>query len=91
MRPSELKRCIPAPPVRKLKFPVDEDADPPISTEEALAAGSALCIRHGGLIGQRGDKEGMVFLCTDCGKYWRYLKAAYPFRRTIRYRVSGLP
>jgi hypothetical protein len=89
MRPSELKRCIPAPPVRKLNFPVDEDADPPISTEEALAAGSALCIRHGGLIGQRGDKEGMVFLCTDCGKYWRYVKAAHHFRRKLRYPTIG--
>ena len=90
MRPSELKRCIPAPPVRKLNFPVDEDADPPISTEEALAAGSALCIRHGGLIGQRGDKEGMVFLCTECGKYWRYWKLRWPARQKIRYPPRGV-
>jgi hypothetical protein len=36
--------------------------------------GGALCPRHGGLIGQRGDKEGMLFLCTTCGKYRRYAK-----------------
>jgi hypothetical protein len=61
------------------------------ATEEALAAGSALCIRHGGLIGQRGDKEGMVFLCTECGKYWRYHKSAHAFWRKIRYPALGYP
>jgi len=38
---------------------------------------------------QRGDKEDMVFLRTHCGKYWGYVKAAYPSRRTLRYLTIG--
>ena len=91
MKPSEIGSGSSGLPQRKLNFPVDERADPPISIEEALAAGSALCPRHGGLIGQRGDKEGMVFLCTECGKYWRYVKAAHHSRRKLRYPATGLP
>jgi hypothetical protein len=63
----------------------DAKADPPISIEEALAATGALCPRHGGLIGQRGDEEGMVFLCTACGKYWRYAKNNSPRRGKLKY------
>jgi hypothetical protein len=90
MKPSEIGGRSSELPQRQLNFPVDDKAEPPISVEEALAAGGALCPRHGGLIGQRGDKEGMVFLCTECGKYWRYLKAAYPFRRKLRYDSRGV-
>ena len=89
MKPSEIGSGPSGLPQRKLNFPVDDKAEPPISIEEAIAAGGALCPRHGGLIGQRGDKEGMVFLCTDCGKYWRYVKAAYPSRRRLRYPTIG--
>jgi hypothetical protein len=92
MRPSELKASTgqTEAPTRKLKFPVDDKAEPPISIEEALGAGGALCPRHGGLIGQRGDREGMVFLCTACGKYWRYAKNAGPSRRRLQYRIAGI-
>jgi hypothetical protein len=87
MRPSEIKSSAGQAPVaiRRLKFPVDEKADPPISIEEALAAGAANCPRHGGIIGQRGDKPGMVFLCTGCGMYWRYSKTQGPSRRPLSY------
>jgi hypothetical protein len=83
MKPSELLSAGPQSelPARKPKWPVDKDADPPISIEEALAAGGALCRRHGGIIGQRGDKEGMVFLCTGCGMYWRYRRPAHSWRK----------
>jgi hypothetical protein len=91
MKPSEIGSGPIGLPQRKLNFPVDDKAEPPISIEEAIAAGGALCPRHGGLIGQRGDKEGMVFLCTECGKYWRYRKAEHAFRRRISYPVSRLP
>jgi hypothetical protein len=85
VKPSEVGNGARELPQRKLSFPVDEKAEPPISIEEALAAGSALCIRHGGLIGQRGEKEGMVFLCTDCRMYWRYAKRPSEFLRPLSY------
>ena len=88
MRPSELKGGI-TPPAPKLKFPVDDMADPPISTEEALRANGALCPRHGGMIGQRREKSGMVFLCTDCGQYWRFRKGERAAWRPVRYRSLG--
>jgi hypothetical protein len=91
VKPSDIGSDSGELPQRKLNFPVDERADPPISIEDALAAGGALCTRHGGLIGQRGDKEGMVFLCTACGKYWRYVKAAHHSRQKLRYPATGLP
>ena len=92
MKPSDLLSIGPreSVPAQKLKWPVDKAADPPISAEEALAAGTALCRRHGGLIGQRGDKEGMVYLCTDCSKYWRYQRAA-PSWRKLKYLLKHLP
>ena len=92
MRPSELKRGalqLGESGTPKLKFPVDEKAEPPISAEEALAADGATCPRHGGLIGQRGDKEGMVFLCTDCRMYWRYLRNRGPSRVALTYKPRG--
>jgi hypothetical protein len=64
---------------------VDDRAEPPTSIKEALAASGALCPRHGGLIGQRGDKVGMVFLCTTCGKHWRYAKNNSPSRGKLKY------
>jgi hypothetical protein len=72
MKPSELKSSAgqPATPVPKLKFPVDPKADPPISIEEALAAGGRFV--RGGIIGQRGEKPGMVHLCTACGAHGMY-------------------
>lgn len=87
MRPSELKAKTgqSQAPQRKPKFPVDERADPPISFAEADAATAANCRRHGGLIGQRGDTEGAVYLCTACKKYWRYSKRAGPSRRPLKY------
>jgi hypothetical protein len=85
MRPSEFKSAAGQAPIRKLKFPIDVKADPPISFEEALAAGAANCPRHGGIIGQRGDRPGMVFLCTPCGMYWRYLKGHGPSRKRLTY------
>jgi len=92
MRPSELGGITETPPTRKLKFPVDETADPPISIEEALAATGALCTRHGGMIGQRGEKPGMVFLCTGCGErgmYWRYARDRKLNVRPLAYRSRG--
>jgi hypothetical protein len=86
MKPSEISSGFSQTPQRKLEFPVDDKAEPPISMEEAHAAGSALCPRHGGLIGQRGDKEGMVFLCTDCWMYWRYSKQPSRFLKPLNYR-----
>jgi hypothetical protein len=86
MRPSEIKSAAGQAPIRKLKFPIDVKADPPISFEEALAAGAANCLRHGGIIGQRGDRPGMVFLCTACGMYWRYSKAPGLIRHRLHYR-----
>jgi len=61
VKPSEIGSGSGEMPQRKLNFPVDDRAEPPISIEEALAAGSALCIRHGGLIGQRGGQGGDGF------------------------------
>jgi hypothetical protein len=88
VKPSDLKstarRTLPA-PERALKFPVDPKADPPISIEEALTAGGANCPHHRGLVGQRGDKPGMVFLCLGCGMYWRYSKTATLSRRPLSY------
>ena len=92
MRPSELGGITETPPTRKLKFPVDETADPPISTEEALRANGALCPRHGGMIGQRGEKPGMVFLCSACGErgmYWRFRKGEGAMWRPVHYRPRG--
>ena len=75
---------------KKLKFPVDESADPPISVEEAMAAGAGTCSRHGGLVGAgRGDRDGMGFLCTACGKYRRFRKCDSVPRKPIRYRPLG--
>lgn len=93
VKPSELKSGAggSAPtPQRVPKFPIDDNAEPPISLEEALAAGGANCPRHGGLIGQRGDHEGMVFLCLRCRMYWRYAKSDGPSRREIRYPIRAL-
>jgi hypothetical protein len=87
VKPSEICAGSGELPQRKLKFAIDESADPPIAFEEAAAAGTANCPGHGGLIGQRGDKEGAVYLCLPCGKYWRYSRA--PFRRKVRYPALG--
>jgi len=77
-------------PIRKLKVPIDVKADPPISSEEALAAGAPNCLRHGGLIGQRGDRPEMVFLCTACGMYWRYKKKEQMFWRPMKIARYGI-
>lgn len=91
MRPSELKSAAgQSAPARKLKFPVDDKADPPISIEEALAAGAANCPRHGGLIGQRGDRDEAVYLCLGCGKYWRYSKGLTKMCAPLNYGRSGV-
>jgi hypothetical protein len=74
---------------RKPKFQVDDTAEPPITIEEALAATAANCRWHGGLIGQRGDKEGAVYICTACRKYWRNSKSEGPTRRRLRYPALG--
>jgi hypothetical protein len=87
MRPTELNAGAgqKEAPKQKLKFAVDPKADPPITGEEALAATAANCRRHRGLIGQRGDKIGAVYLCLSCGQYWRYAKYAGPSRRRLKY------
>jgi hypothetical protein len=86
MRPSDLKSAAhQLPPERALKFPVDPRAEPPISVEEALAAGGANCPRHHGLVGQRGDKAGIVFLCMGCRMYWRYWPRDAASRRPLMY------
>ena len=94
MRPSEFKEKLgpTEAPARILKFPVDPQADPPITAEEALASNGGLCPWHpGSLIGQRGDKEGMVYLCThpSCKMYRRYAKHSAPSRRNLRYPSRG--
>jgi hypothetical protein len=94
MKPSELKASTGqyAPPSRKLKFPVDEKAEPPITAEEALAASGGLCPCHpGSLMGQRGDKEGMVYLCLhrSCKMYRRYEKGRGPSRQKLPYPARG--
>jgi hypothetical protein len=76
---------------RKLKFQVDDKAEPPITIEEALAATAANCRWHGGLIGQRGDQEGAVYICTACQKYWRFTKSDHPFWQRLRYPSRALP
>jgi hypothetical protein len=90
MKPSEISGSGEM-PQRKLKFAIDESADPPITFEEAAAAGAANCRRHGGLIGQRGDKEGAVYICTACQKYWRFTKSDHPFWQRLRYLSRALP
>jgi hypothetical protein len=90
MKPRELKASKGTKEQAKstLKFPFDENADPPITIPEALAATTANCPRHGGLIGQRGEKQGMVYLCTSCKMYKRYTKPFRP-RRKIKYPNKG--
>lgn len=90
MRPTELAAATDqaSAPVVRLKFPVDAKAEPPISTDEALAAKGGLCPWHpGSLMGQRGDKEGMVYLCLhrSCRMYRRYEKHRGPSWRNLVY------
>jgi hypothetical protein len=94
MKPSELASSTgqAAVPVVKLKFAVDEKAEPPITVEEALAANGALCPWHpGSLMGQRGDKEGMVYLCLhrSCRMYRRYEKHRGPSKQKLPYPALG--
>ena len=91
MKPTDLKasKGRKEAPKQKLKFPVDPKAEPPITIEEALAATAANCRWHGGLIGQRGDTVGAVYLCASCKRYWRYTKT--PFHRKIKYPPRGYP
>jgi hypothetical protein len=94
MKPSELKASVgrSEEPVRKLKYPVDPNADPLITVEEALAANGSLCPWHpGSLIGQRGDKEGMVYLCLHrgCMMYRRYEKHRGPSMQKLPYPARG--
>jgi hypothetical protein len=91
MRPSELKASLgeSVSPERKLKWPIDPQADPPITYEEALVATTALCPSHlGSLIGQRGERVGLVHLCTYCRMYKRYTKPQWS-RRKLPYPVQG--
>jgi hypothetical protein len=94
MKPSEIKPGLEAfgTTARKPKFPVDEKADPPITMEEALAANAGLCPWHpGSLMGQRGDREGIVYLClhSSCMMYRRYEKHRGPSRAPLAYPVRG--
>lgn len=94
MKPSELKAANglkdgSAESKRKLKFPVDDKADPAITVEEAQAATAANCPRHGGLIGQRGEPEGTVYLCLSCKMYKRYSKTEGPSRRPLKLPKRG--
>jgi len=94
MRPSEFKAKLgpTEAPVRTLKFPVDPQADPPITAEEALTANGGLCPWHpGSLMGQRGDKEGMVYLCLhrSCRQYKRYEKHRGSSRQQLAYPIRA--
>ena len=94
MKPSEIKPGLEAlgTPARKLKWPIDPKADPPITIEEAMVANAGLCPWHpGSLMGQRGDKKGMVYLCLhrSCGMYRRYEKPRWRSRATLTYPVRG--
>jgi hypothetical protein len=96
MRPSELKASFgeSVSSERKLKWPIDPQAEPPITYEEALVATSALCAWHpGSLIGQRGEKPGMVHLCThrSCRMYKRFDPRRGPSRRKLVYPVRAVP
>jgi hypothetical protein len=62
-------------------------ADPPISDEEASNAKVALCPRHGGMVGQRRERFGMVFYCNTGRQYFRYSKKGV--RRPIKYKRKG--
>ncbi|HTT02271.1 MAG TPA: hypothetical protein VMG11_09320 [Steroidobacteraceae bacterium] len=90
LRPSDVRARTIAPDdaVRNLKYPVDPNADPPITYEEASVAISANCARHpGSLIGQLHDRQGMVYLCLhpSCRMYRRYTKPTWRPGSTIHY------
>jgi hypothetical protein len=90
MKPSDFAIGATSRPAPQLKFPCDPKADPPISIQEAIAATSAICPAHGGIFGQRGEKQGDVYLCLhpSCRMYRRYV--GRPLWRTLRYNARSL-
>ena len=93
MKPSEFEsgrsaRVDPA-PSKETDRSRSSRADPPISDEEARTARVALCPRHRGIVGQRGEHEGDVFYCPAGDQLFRYTKKQPFARRTLVYRWKG--
>jgi hypothetical protein len=60
-----------------LPYPRSEEADPPITADEARAADTAICGWHNGRIKTDpipSDVEGRVYFCPIGRQYWRYSK-----------------
>jgi hypothetical protein len=91
MKPSQISRRR----VNKAPDPETADrersslADPPISDEEARNARVALCPRHGGIVGQRGEHFGDVFWCPTGEECFRYTKKRLYGLRPLNYPARG--
>jgi hypothetical protein len=85
MKPSEIRgrRISKTPDPETADRARSSLADPPISDDEARDAQPALCPRHGGIVGQRGEHFGMVFWCPTGEQCFRYERR--PSRRRIKY------
>jgi hypothetical protein len=91
MKPSEIRgwRISKAPDPETDGRARSSLAEPPISDDEASNAEPALCPRHGGIVGQRGEHFGMVFWCPTGKECFRYTRK--PSRRRINYPARGYP
>jgi hypothetical protein len=93
MRPSELRRSGESNVEQKQKLlPVSSLADPPVSQEEARAAGVAICRWHNGLVKDWpfGVKDGTVFLCPKGKQYWRFSKKGSNYLKPLSYSRKGI-
>ena len=91
MKPSELtgRRVSKAPDSKTADRTRSQLADPPISDDEAENARVALCPRHGGLVGQRGEHFGDVFWCPTGRQCFRYSRKRLHGLRPLKYPVRG--
>lgn len=77
----------------QLPYPCSSFADPPITPEEALAAETANCRRHRGLIATAplpSEVHGRVFFCGVGREYWRYDSHQSGMYAPLRYAKVGV-
>ena len=91
MKPSEIRgwRISKAPDPETDGRARSSLAEPPISDDEASNAEPALCPRHGGIVGQRGEHFGMVFWCPEGRQCFRYSKKRTFLSRPLKYPARG--